>query len=236
MYKLQKSHTFTSFPPLKFNSIFSRERPEMFGVFRRKILAERSRLISFRPAYGGKTVRNNPCTSNNSAKRGNLYRFPTFILFFALSWCTWKSETILMRRKQMITSCQKPFQVHQPSSDTREMRETSYNLIHTCTSPFVLKANFQSLPYLQKIAKFQLKWKRRPLNATGKLNLVPKATTFAKESGADIPIFWTNYTKNLKSLKENSTSHCSNNFVWKILVWVFYMEAFCFEASFRVQP
>ena len=89
----------------------------------------------------------------------------------------------------------------------------------------------QPLSYLRKSQKFQLKWNRRPLNTTGKFRLVSQATTFANESGADIPTFWTNYPKNLISLKEICTRAIDEHFVWKISFSSFYMEAFCFEAS-----
>lgn len=63
-----------------------------------------------------------------------------------------------------------------------------------------------------------------------------QATSFAKESSADIPIFWTNYLKNLKSLKENFYEPLSNILYEKFHLVHFIWKPFAFEASLRVQP
>lgn len=148
-----------------------------------------------------------------------------FILFFPSLDVRKKSETILMRRKQMITSCRKSRPAPPKAFPTRQ-RETSYNphtYMHRNSSFW--KEKFSSLELgstrrfhiYKKSSKFQLKWKRRPLNATAKFQLASQATTFAKESGADILNFWTNCSKILiswrKLVQAIARAFCMKNFI-----------------------
>lgn len=137
------------------------------------------------------------CTAISSALLSESTNFYRFLLSFCFSSKIWDNN-IGVRRKQW-------------SASSKSLSSSTRSLWYSVPRKFILTNSYMHhrvvlnekffpsklnlRPYYKKSQNFQLKNYQWYWNTTETLNKMSPATTFAKESGADILVFWTNCSK-----------------------------------------